>query len=104
MLLIYINFLSVLVWAIHQRHQLLSDAAPLSSKMAGHPLSTWSLLWRAGMLFAVEGTMQTAQGANYGDGFQTTGAVAGKPKNDPSPFFNVRHPNHHRPSKHKIET
>ncbi len=54
------------------------------------------------MLFAVEGTMQTAQGANYGDGFQTTGAVAGKPQNDPSPFFNVRRPCYHRPCKPDI--
>lgn len=46
----------------------------------------------AGMLYAVEGTMQTAQGSNYGDGFLTGTPVAGKPKNDPAPFFNVRGP------------
>ncbi len=43
-------------------------------------------------MYAIEGTMQTAQGSNYGDGFLTGGAVAGKPLNDPAPFFNVRRP------------
>ncbi|KAG1661491.1 hypothetical protein FOA52_010206 [Chlamydomonas sp. UWO 241] len=38
------------------------------------------------VLFLVEGTRQQELGANWGDGFQTTGIVAGSGQ-DPNPFF-----------------